>query len=317
MGPLGGQVWLGTAAGRVSAGAAVGVLVGLGFSLATALPQRRGLNAAIRRAGCLVVLGLPAAAAACWAGLAAAGLGPLAITVPVAVALLILMALLYVGAVPGGQLRPAWLFGLTVGVAFALLAAMITSRYRIAGTVGLTVLLAAGLLGRQALHSFLSRRGREHSLARLTVPLLVPDLPGYQVQWAYPVGGVLSIGLTAASTPAGLPGGRTPRIQIIIEPVPPGFAPPAVKPDVQPSPAIMAAAGTAPWQPAGPGRWTRRDRNIVQLTERRGNTLIRAFGTSQGGSLAPLINALDSLRPSTPSDLAAISGAAAATSPGD
>jgi hypothetical protein len=83
--------------------------------------------------------------------------GPLVITVPLAVALLVLTALIYVSAVPGGELRPAWLFALTVGVVFMLLAATATSRYRIGGAAGLTALVAAGMLGRRA-HGFLSRR---------------------------------------------------------------------------------------------------------------------------------------------------------------
>ncbi len=89
MGPIGSGAWLGTAAARVGAGAAVGALIGLGCSLVTAPPRRRRrragqpldpLDALVRRIACLVVLGLPAAVAVCWAGLAAAGVGPLVIT---------------------------------------------------------------------------------------------------------------------------------------------------------------------------------------------------------------------------------------------
>ena len=321
MGPIGSGAWLGTAAARVSAGAAVGALIGLGCSLVTAPPRRRRrragrpldpLDALVRRITCLVVLGLPAAVAVCWAGLAAAGVGPLVITVPLAVALLVLTALIYVSAVPGGELRPAWLFALTVGVVFALLAAVATPRYRIVGAAGLTVLVAAGMLGRRALHGFLDRRRQVRSLARLTVPLLVPDLPGYRLRWAHASAGRLVIELVAASTPAGIRAGSRPGIQILIGPVPPGFAPPATGPDVQPSPAITAGQGQAPWLPAGPGRWARRGGDVVQLAERRGSTLITASGRPEGGSLAPLAEALDSLRPSTPPDLAALSRAASA-----
>jgi hypothetical protein len=150
------------------------------------------------------------------------------------------------------------------------------------------------------------------SLARLTVPLLVPDLPGYQLRWAHSSAGRLVIELVAASTPAGIRADSGPGIQILIGPVPPGFAPPATGPDVQPSPAITAGQRPTPWLPAGPGRWARRGGDVVQRTERRGSTLITASGRPKGGNLAPPAEALDSLRPSTPPDLAAINRAATA-----
>jgi len=92
------------------------------------------------------------------------------------VALLVLTALIYVSAVPGGELRPAWLFALTVGVVFALLAAVATSRYRIGGAAGLTVLVAAGMLGRRALHGFRSRRRQVRSSALSRDNLVSPNV---------------------------------------------------------------------------------------------------------------------------------------------
>ena len=153
--------FLSTAPGTVCAGAAVGFVLGLGVAAVTGRIGRRPSGEPFRGFTAVLSLGiagLPAVTAVCWAGFVLAGIGPAAAAVPAAVVLFLLTVVLYLRAVPGGRLTPAWAFAVVSAVAFGLLAAAMTGRFRVAGIVLLAGLLAAGFYGGLSLHARRSRR---------------------------------------------------------------------------------------------------------------------------------------------------------------
>jgi hypothetical protein len=77
-----------------------------------------------------LAFGLALPVAACWAIMAVAGIRPLWLTVPAAIMLTLVAAVMFLKAVPGGRLHPAWAFSLVTALALALpsLAASIAGR---------------------------------------------------------------------------------------------------------------------------------------------------------------------------------------------
>ena len=67
-----------------------------------------------------LAFGLTLTVAVCWVALAAARIRPLRLTVPAAIVLMILAPVLFLSAVPGGRLHPAWAFSLVTAFALAL-----------------------------------------------------------------------------------------------------------------------------------------------------------------------------------------------------
>jgi hypothetical protein len=148
--------FLGTAQGTVCAGAAVGFLLGLGVATVSGRIGMRPSGepfSGFRAVLTLGIAGIPTVTAVCWAGFALAGIGPAAVAVPAAVVLFLLTAVLYLRAVPGGRLTPAWAFAAVSAVALGLLATAMAAQFRVTGIVLLAGLLAAGICGGPYLHA--------------------------------------------------------------------------------------------------------------------------------------------------------------------
>ncbi len=74
-----------------------------------------------------LAIGVIVAVAACWLGMAIAGLRPLILSVPLAVVALAMTTAQYDRVGQGRGLHPEWLFALVTGLVFVLLAACVIS----------------------------------------------------------------------------------------------------------------------------------------------------------------------------------------------
>ncbi|WP_066370917.1 hypothetical protein [Herbidospora mongoliensis] len=245
-----------------------------------------------------LVAGVVVVIAGCLAGFAVLRMRPLRVMVPVGTVAMVMTVYVYLAAVPGGRLHPLPVFALVAAIVFALLAMTALPPTRVAGSLGLLGVLLASFLFGGFVHQAVQRHRDVAALAGLPVPLLIPDLSRYGLQSAYPGPRSLSLSLIALS-------GSTPRIEVLITPVPQGFDPPERCLDVQPSPTIQGFDGDAACRPAGPGRWQRADPDTVQLVERRNDALVILAGSTPDIDLADLGAAADSLRPTTAEDLRA------------
>jgi hypothetical protein len=176
----------------------------------------------------------------------------------------------------------------------------------LAGVGTLAILVIAALFAGRAVHDQLQAGAANRALTSLHLPLLAPHLPGYRLQSAYADGGVLILDLTASGSTASSANATGHWFEIVIAHVPVGFSSPGHCMNVQPAPTIVAGDGPAPCVPAGPDRWTRHGGDVVQLIERRGNTLIEASGSLTSVGLPTLTRAVDSLRPATAAALTAV-----------
>ncbi|GIH22883.1 hypothetical protein Aph01nite_11930 [Acrocarpospora phusangensis] len=128
------------------------------------------------------------------------------------------------------------------------------------------------------------------------MPLLAPDPSRYRLDLAYRAKDSLTLSLTSRSDRSARPQAR---MEVLVTPVPAGFAPPGTCLVVQPGPAVNGFEGDAACRSIGPNRWQRADRDAVQLVERRGAFLVVVAGHLSGVSLADLSAVAGSLRPTT------------------
>lgn len=104
----------------------------------------------------------------CGLGFNLIGLRPLWMSVPSGIILTGATITAYLGAVPGGHLRPTWVFTIAMTIGFSLLAMAMASvrALRIAGIAILAALLVAAWLGARPLHDHI----QNESMARRSGP---------------------------------------------------------------------------------------------------------------------------------------------------
>ncbi|MEN3537852.1 hypothetical protein AAH991_22250 [Microbispora sp. ZYX-F-249] len=293
-------------AGANLLGAVLGAAVSLILDMAADAGQRECRGSPSLCIGTGPVVGLAVGAAlvvlGCLVGFAVLGIRPLIVSVPSGFALLLFTTWAYLSSVPGGRLHPLFAYAACTALFLGLLALIVTPGLRVVGVVVLAGAVVAVLLSGRAIHVAVQQNDEERALARLRVPLLAPDIAGYRLDSAYPAGDSLVLNL---KNPDKRHWGAPGAIELLISPVPPGFAPPTTCLAVQPGPAINGNDGDAACQKAGPNRWKRSDDDAIQLIERRGDVLVVVGAWAEAMSLTDLGEVIDSLRPTTPAMLRA------------
>jgi hypothetical protein len=125
---MGGYGWV-SGAGRITVVAAAGAFIGWAISqdVDWGMAASRRECAQAHEQICVGVgpvaglaLGMTLTVVSCWVIMAIAGVRPLGLTVPGAIALVILATVMW--PMPGGQLHPAWEFSLVTAAGLALVA---------------------------------------------------------------------------------------------------------------------------------------------------------------------------------------------------
>ncbi|MEN3609995.1 hypothetical protein AAH979_10635 [Plantactinospora sp. ZYX-F-223] len=246
--------------------------------------------------GLPVLLGLAALA------LRVAGLRRALLVVPVGAVLTLLLLQVYEARVAGTPAPPLWL-GALLGVAGFALAVPLVG---VGSHWAVRVVVALGLIAPLPLlpgwDAAAGREQRRKELARVQVPLWIPEVPGYPLQSAYPVQD--STAFAARLSPHEDPLRDRREIRSVVLPAPPDFAPPDACGPYHWQVTSDLDSGGAPCERLGDNHWRRVDLDNVEHILHRDAVLIVISADARSVPEVDLTNAVAHLRLATADELA-------------
>jgi hypothetical protein len=194
------------------------------------------------------------------------------LTAAIGVILSVVALLLYQSSIYGSPPPPIWLALLVGGACFAVAA---VASARGAGWLlrtGTGLLAVGALVAAPLLDTASTAAYRQERFGAVSVPLLVPEHPGYRIRSASadPIRSIFTTVLVPVGSDDPY---RTHRaIRAYVVPLPPGFAPPGRCGPSRPNPALPIR--NTPCRPVGSDHWVRTEMDVTEHIVRHAEALV-------------------------------------------